>query len=83
MVGFYTFKQAADTPFFEEPDKVREIRRAHVLTGTDNNGLADPQQAISPSLSWRIGIDRQASPPLGCGCRRHCAQPGGVCERRA
>ena len=39
--GFYTFKQSAHTPFFEEPDKVREILRADVLTGT--NGLADPQ----------------------------------------
>lgn len=39
--GFYTFKQSAHTPFFEEPDKMREIMRADVLTGT--NGLADPQ----------------------------------------
>ena len=39
--GFYTFKQSAHTPFFEEPDKVREILRADVLTG--RNGLADPQ----------------------------------------
>jgi len=41
MKGFYTFKQSAHTPFFEEPEKVREILRADVLTGT--NGLADPQ----------------------------------------
>lgn len=39
--GFYTFKQSAHTPFVEEPDKVREILRADVLTG--RNGLADPQ----------------------------------------
>jgi len=39
--GFYTFKQSAHTPFFEEPEKVREILRADVLTGT--NGLADPE----------------------------------------
>ena len=39
--GLYTFKQSAHTPFFEEPDKVREILRADVLTGT--KGLADPQ----------------------------------------
>jgi len=41
MKGFYTFKQSAHTPFFEEPEKVREILRADVLTGT--NRLADPQ----------------------------------------
>jgi pimeloyl-ACP methyl ester carboxylesterase len=39
--GFYTFKQSAHTPFFEEPEKMREILRADVLTGT--NGLADRQ----------------------------------------
>lgn len=39
--GFYTFRQSAHTPFFEEPEKVREILQADVLTGT--NGLADPQ----------------------------------------
>jgi pimeloyl-ACP methyl ester carboxylesterase len=39
--GFYTFKQSAHTPFFEEPEKTREILRADVLTGT--NGLADPR----------------------------------------
>lgn len=38
--GFYTFKQSAHTPFFEEPDKVREILRADVLTGSTS--LADP-----------------------------------------
>jgi pimeloyl-ACP methyl ester carboxylesterase len=38
--GFYTFKQSAHTPFFEEPEKTREILRADVLTGS--NGLADP-----------------------------------------
>jgi pimeloyl-ACP methyl ester carboxylesterase len=39
--GFYTFRQSAHTPFFEEPEKTREILRADVLTGT--NGLADPR----------------------------------------
>jgi pimeloyl-ACP methyl ester carboxylesterase len=39
--GFYTFKQSAHTPFFEEPEKTREILRADVLTGS--KGLADPQ----------------------------------------
>jgi pimeloyl-ACP methyl ester carboxylesterase len=39
--GFYTFKQSAHTPFFEEPEKMREILRADVLTGT--NGMADRQ----------------------------------------
>lgn len=37
--GFYTFKQSAHTPFFEEPAKTREILRADVLTGSTN--LAD------------------------------------------
>jgi pimeloyl-ACP methyl ester carboxylesterase len=39
--GFYTFKQSAHTPFFEEPERTREILRADVLTGA--KGLADPQ----------------------------------------
>jgi pimeloyl-ACP methyl ester carboxylesterase len=39
--GFYTFKQSAHTPFFEEPQKMREIMRADVLTGS--TGLADPE----------------------------------------
>jgi pimeloyl-ACP methyl ester carboxylesterase len=38
--GFYTFKQSAHTPFFEEQEKMREIMRADVLTGS--TGLADP-----------------------------------------
>jgi pimeloyl-ACP methyl ester carboxylesterase len=38
--GFYTFKQSAHTPFFEEPEKMREIVRADILTGS--KGLADP-----------------------------------------
>jgi pimeloyl-ACP methyl ester carboxylesterase len=37
--GFYTFKQSAHTPFFEEPERTREIMRADVLTGS--KGLAD------------------------------------------
>jgi pimeloyl-ACP methyl ester carboxylesterase len=38
--GFYTFTQSAHTPFFEEPEKTREIMRADVLTGS--KALADP-----------------------------------------
>lgn len=34
MKGFYTFKQSAHTPMFEEPEKAREILRAHVLTAS-------------------------------------------------
>lgn len=41
LKGFYTFKQSAHTPFFEEPDKVRKILQEDVLTG--RIGLADPQ----------------------------------------
>jgi pimeloyl-ACP methyl ester carboxylesterase len=39
MKGFYTFKHSAHTPFFEEPEKTREILRADVLTGSKR--LAD------------------------------------------
>jgi pimeloyl-ACP methyl ester carboxylesterase len=39
--GFYTFKQSAHSPLFEEPEKMREIVRADVLTGS--KGLADPE----------------------------------------
>jgi pimeloyl-ACP methyl ester carboxylesterase len=39
--GFYTFKQSAHSPHFEEPDKVREIMRVDVLTGS--NRLADAE----------------------------------------
>jgi pimeloyl-ACP methyl ester carboxylesterase len=39
--GFYTFKRSAHTPFFEEPERMREIVRLDVLTGT--KGLADPE----------------------------------------
>ena len=37
--GFYTFRQSAHSPLFEEPDKMREIMLADVLTGS--NRLAD------------------------------------------
>lgn len=37
--GFYTFRQSAHTPFFEEPVRTREILRTDVLTGS--NALAD------------------------------------------
>lgn len=47
--GFYTFTQSAHSPLFEEPEKMREIVRADVLTGS--KGLADPEQGISPRLS--------------------------------
>ncbi len=39
--GFYTFKQSAHSPFFEEPGKMRDIVRADVLTGSKR--LADPE----------------------------------------
>ena len=39
--GFYTFSQSAHTPFFEEPEKTREILRLDVLTGSTS--LADPE----------------------------------------
>lgn len=39
--GFYTFTKSAHTPFFEEPEKMREIVRADVLRGS--KGLADPE----------------------------------------
>lgn len=39
--GFYTFKQSAHSPLFEEPEAMREIVRADVLTGL--KGLADPE----------------------------------------
>ena len=39
--GFYTFKHSAHSPLFEEPEKLREIVRADVLTGS--KGLADPE----------------------------------------
>ena len=38
--GFYTFRQSAHTPFFEEPEKTREIMRADMLTGSTR--LSDP-----------------------------------------
>jgi pimeloyl-ACP methyl ester carboxylesterase len=37
--GFYTFRQSAHTPFFEEPARTLEILRADVLAGS--NALAD------------------------------------------
>jgi hypothetical protein len=37
--GFYTFQQSAHSPLFEEPDKMRQIMRTDVLTGS--NTLAD------------------------------------------
>jgi pimeloyl-ACP methyl ester carboxylesterase len=39
--GFYTFKQSAHSPLFEEPGRMREIVRADVLTGS--KGRADPE----------------------------------------
>lgn len=39
--GFYTFKQSAHSPLFEEPEKMCEILRADVLTGSKE--LADPE----------------------------------------
>jgi pimeloyl-ACP methyl ester carboxylesterase len=42
--GFYTFEQSAHTPFFEEPEKTREIMRADVLTGSTD--LADRRRSV-------------------------------------
>jgi pimeloyl-ACP methyl ester carboxylesterase len=39
--GFYTFKHSAHSPFFEEPEKTREIMRLDVLTGSTS--LADSE----------------------------------------
>jgi pimeloyl-ACP methyl ester carboxylesterase len=39
--GFYTFKQSAHSPLFEESEKMLEVVRADVLTGS--KGLADPE----------------------------------------
>jgi hypothetical protein len=39
--SFYTFKQSAHTPHFEEPERTREILRADGLAGS--TGLADSQ----------------------------------------
>jgi hypothetical protein len=39
LKGFYTFKQSAHSPLFEEPDKMGEIMRKDVLKGA--KGLAD------------------------------------------
>jgi pimeloyl-ACP methyl ester carboxylesterase len=39
LKGFYTFKQSAHSPLFEEQQKMREIVRVDVLT--KSNGLAD------------------------------------------
>jgi pimeloyl-ACP methyl ester carboxylesterase len=39
--GFYTFKQSAHTPFFEEPQKMRDILSTDVLRRTKS--LADPE----------------------------------------
>jgi pimeloyl-ACP methyl ester carboxylesterase len=43
MKGFYTFKHSAHTPFFEEPERTREILRVDVLTGSKR--LADSASA--------------------------------------
>ena len=50
MKGFYTFEQSAHSPLFEEPQKMRQIMLADVLTGA--NGLADAGSApYAPSPS--------------------------------
>jgi pimeloyl-ACP methyl ester carboxylesterase len=43
--GFYTFEHSAHSPLFEEPEKMRQIMLADVLTGA--NGLADAGVASS------------------------------------
>jgi pimeloyl-ACP methyl ester carboxylesterase len=37
--GFYSFEHSAHSPFFEEPEKMQQILREDILTGTNN--LAD------------------------------------------
>jgi pimeloyl-ACP methyl ester carboxylesterase len=44
--GFYTFTQSAHSPHFEEPERMREIVLADVLTGS--RGLADPVAPLAP-----------------------------------
>ncbi len=39
--GFYTFHGSAHSPLFEEPDRMREVLRTDVLTGSTR--LADPE----------------------------------------
>jgi pimeloyl-ACP methyl ester carboxylesterase len=39
--GFYTFAKSAHSPFFEEPDRMREVVLNDVLAGS--NGLADKE----------------------------------------
>ena len=39
LKGFYTFAESAHSPMFEEPEKMRQILRQDVLTGS--NALAD------------------------------------------
>ena len=39
LKGFYTFERSAHSPLFEEPERMRQIMLADVLTGA--NGLAD------------------------------------------
>jgi pimeloyl-ACP methyl ester carboxylesterase len=41
--GFYTFSHSAHSPLFEEPQRMLEIMRADVLTGS--NGLSDPDSS--------------------------------------
>jgi pimeloyl-ACP methyl ester carboxylesterase len=41
VMGFYTFKHSAHSPHFEEPEKMREIMRRDVLTGS--KGMADSE----------------------------------------
>ena len=41
LKGFYTFEHSAHSPLFEEPEKMREIMHADILTGA--NALADPE----------------------------------------
>jgi pimeloyl-ACP methyl ester carboxylesterase len=41
LKGFYTFRLSAHSPLFEEPERMREIMQADVLTG--HKALADPE----------------------------------------
>jgi pimeloyl-ACP methyl ester carboxylesterase len=48
LKAFYTFKQSAHSPLFEEPKRMREIMQADVLAGA--KGLADPEE--KPLCAW-------------------------------
>jgi predicted alpha/beta-fold hydrolase len=44
LKGFYTFKHSAQSPLFEEPEKMQRILREDVLAGVNN--LADAKEMV-------------------------------------